>query len=230
MSVPVYKRNQSKVEFINNFNKLRKEIIILLMRDFGIKARTYTVHLLEDIYDLSEEDKKIFEELSDKYDINSYDIDKYPEWLINGWRNEILMILNNIGIEMQCANCIYVTNIQEYYARRNHWNNAIGYCMALMDKLHEVISCVKVGLGAYTIIFDMITRQINLIKGVRKSDNKLLNKFNDQLPYFNNGFVYNNYPYMPFVPSYTTNSNSVGPVRKIEMCVIVENNKLDKVA
>ena len=224
MSVPVYKRNESKIEFLSKFNKIRHETIMILMRDFGVKARSYSVHLLEDIYSFSKEDRKIFEELSEKYEISSYPIDKYPNWLINGWRNEIMMILNNIGIEIQCANSIYITNVQEYYNRRNHWNNAIGYCMALLDKLHEIIRSIRVKLGAYEQVFELIMEEIKLLKAVRKSDNKILSKFNDQLPYFNNGFVYNNYPCMPFVPNYCVNNNSVPATRKVMLYKLIDKD------
>lgn len=224
MAVPAYRRTESKIEFIHTFNKLRTEVINILMRDFGIKARSYSVKLISDIYKLSDEDIKELNDIAERYDIDSYEVDKYPDWIINGWRNEIMMILNNIGIEIHSANSIYITNIQEYYCRRNHWNSAIGYLMALLDKLHEIIDCVNVKLGAYENTFNIIMKEVKLIKGVRKSDNKLLKKINDQLPYFNNGFVYNNYPYMPFVPNYCVNSNVVGPVRRNDMCVIVKDN------
>jgi hypothetical protein len=223
MSVPVYKRNPSKVEFVANFHKLRKEIIMILMRDFGVKARTYKFELMSEIYKFEDEDRETFKNISSKYGIESFELEKYPDWLINGWRNEIMMILNNIGIEIESANALYITNIYEYYNRRMHWNNAIGYCMALQDKFHEILSCIKVKLAAYESIFEMLVKEVKLLKGVRKSDNKLLNKLNSDLPYFNNGFVYNNYPPMPFVPNYCMNSNVVGPTRKVDMCVIVDN-------
>lgn len=223
-SVPKYKRTTSKIHFLATFNKIRKETIMILMRDFGIKARSYSIDLMEIIYEMSEDDSKEFEDLCEKYNITSFDIDKYPEWLVNGWRNELMMILNNLGIEIQCANSIYVTNIQEYYNRRNHWNTAIGYCMALMDKLHEIIACIHVKIGAYEHVFEMIIEEIKLLKAVRKSDNRYLKKFNDYLPYYDNGYIYNNYPSMPFVPNYCINNNSITATRQTVMCNIVDNS------
>lgn len=208
MSVPAYKRNESKLEFYNNFFKLRKEIIMILMRDFGIKARSYSAELMGNIYNISAEDMSALNNLHEKYGITSYYINKYPEWLINGWRSEILMILNNLGIEINCANSVYVTNMFEYYNRRNHWNNAIGYCLSLMDKLHEIISCIRVSIGAYEVVFDMIEKEIKLIKGIRKSDNKLVNRLSNELPNFNNNFVYNNYPNSPYAANYYLNNNT----------------------
>lgn len=230
MSVPKYKRNESKLEFFNNYFKLKREVIIILMRDFGIKERTYTVELMGDIYNIPKDDLATLNALHEMYGITSYHIDKYPEWLINGWRNEIMMILNNLAIEINCANSIYITNLFEYYNRRNHWNNAIGYCLALMDKLHEVISCIKVKLGAYEVVFTLIEKEIKLIKGLRKSDNKLVSKLSNEMPYFNNGFIYNNYPNQPYAPNYYLNNNVFREIDEVvgkEMCVIVDKT-IDK--
>jgi hypothetical protein len=230
MSVPKYKRNESKVEFIANFHKLRKEIILILMRDFGIKAKSYSYELMNEIYKFDDNDRIEFMRIAEQYGVESFVVNKYPDWLIDGWRNEIMMILNNIGIELECANALYISNIHEFYNRRMHWNNALGYCLALQDKLHEIISCINVKVGAYESVFEKLTKELKLIKGVRKSDNKLLNKLNTDLPYYNNGFVYNNYPVMPFVPNYYANNNAVGPVRKVEMCVIVDNQRPKEMA
>lgn len=224
MAVPAYKRNESKIEFIDNFTKLRKSIIEILMRDFGIKARAYSVDLIGDIYNITEEDRATLKRLSDTYGMSPIDVNKYPEWLINEWRAEILMIMNNIGISIACANTIYVTNIQEFYTRRMHWDNAIGYCMALQDKLHEVIDCVNgIKLGSYEIVFEYLTKEVKLLKAVRKSDNRLVSKVPPMYqPYFYAaGYCYNNYPVYPFAPSYTANTNSLGVVGGLrEMCRI----------
>lgn len=228
-SVPVYKRKPSAVEFIEKFHKIRKEVILILMRDFGIKARTYSVSLLEDIYEIDPEDKEMLEAITYKYGIDSTLIDKYPSWLIDGWRTEIMMILNNIGIEIECANAIYITNLDEYYLRRNHWDNAIGYVYALKDKLHEVIDCIKVRVNAYKEVFKLIGDEIKLLKSVRKSDNRVLSKLDisTSLPYYNRYYCYNNYAVQPFAMNYRGNSNSMQMTDrrlfKREMCIIVKN-------
>jgi len=227
-NVPAYKRNLSGVEFIDKFHRIRKEIILILMRDFGIKARTYTVSLLEDIYSIDPEDKEMLEAITYKYGIDSAIIDKYPEWLINGWRNEIMMILNNIGIEIECANAIYITNLDEYYLRRNHWDNAIGYIYALKDKLHEVIDCIQVRVNAYEAVFKLIRDEIKLLKSVRKSDNKILSKLDISvsLPYYNRYYCYNNYALQPFALNYRANSNTMQMTDrrlfKREMCIDIK--------
>ena len=176
MGVPEYKQTPSKVEFLSNFHKLRKETNLILMRDFGIKQRTYTVKLVEDIYELSEEDKKTLEAISIKYGIDSVLIDKYSEWLVNAWRNEVRDILTNLGVQIELANSIYITCREEYAERRIAWDKALGYCNALKDKFHEILSTIKVSVGAYEVVGKLLQKEINLLKGVRKSDNQILAK------------------------------------------------------
>lgn len=200
-SVPKYRRNESKIQFIDTFNTIRRDVIMILMRDFGIKERSYSIKLIEDIYNIEDEDKITLEEITEKYHISSASIDKYPSWLIDNWRNEILMILNNIGIHIHYANTIYINNVPEYIVRRNHWSGAIAYLIILKDKLQEIIFCIRgVKLGAYEIVFQSIDKEINLLKAVRKSDNKQYEKVkNKPIPmvYFD-GFCYVNYSNIPY--------------------------------
>jgi len=175
MAVPEYKRNQSNIQFLDTFHKLRKNTTFILMRDFGIKPRTYTVELLDEIYEISEDDKKTLHELMSKYGMNSSEIEKYPKWLIDSWRKEIRWILKMIGTEIEIANSIYIneaTAEEDYQKRKQHWELAIGYCNALKDSLNEIIDTVKVKIGAYTDVTQMIEKEISLLKGVRKSDRK----------------------------------------------------------
>lgn len=179
MSVPSWERTESKLEFLSNFNKMRKNAIQILMRDFGIKRRSYSVHLIEKIYNIQNEDKIILENLMNKYQISSADVDKYPNWIMDNWRNEILKILNLIGIELRLFNSIYINSNTstscelEYMERRKHISLAIGYCNSLLDKLQEIISSINVPLGAYEELASQTEYEIKLLKGVRKADNKL---------------------------------------------------------
>ena len=67
MSVVKNKRTQSKWEFYNTAIKLRNDIIVLLLRDFGIKTRQRDIDFYK--HHMNEEDAKEFEELLDKYEI-----------------------------------------------------------------------------------------------------------------------------------------------------------------
>ena len=174
MSVRKLDRNESKVEFLSNFHRLRKDIELFLMRDFGLKKRKYDIALMEEIYEMSEEDKNNYESLMKKIGAESSIIDKYPSWLIDVWRRSIIEILDNIGIQIEIANSCYVTTVEEAVERRLAWDRAIGYLNALKDKLQDIIYCVQtdITLGCYRDIVQKLKKEISLIKGVRKSDYK----------------------------------------------------------
>lgn len=182
MSVPVYRREESRVEFLNNFWKLRKEMIFILLRDFGIKQKTYTLHFLEKSYEMDPDDRATLEALADKYSMKASAVDIYPEWIVNAWRTEIMAMLNSIGVEIELANNIFITqdnkevNNRLYLERRTHWTNAISYCNALKDKLQEILYCIDVKTGAYEEVGKKLNREIQLLKAVRKSDNNKLIK------------------------------------------------------
>lgn len=148
MSVPEPDRNPSKVEFLNNFHKLRKEVNILMMRDFGIKARTYDVELISDIYELSDEDKVSFKGISGKYGIENFNVNKYPLWRIEAWQKEISDIMNDLGKYIELGNSINIHDedlFREKYARRSeYFENAIGMCHVLKDKFHEILLCIRI--------------------------------------------------------------------------------------
>lgn len=184
MSVPVWKRNQSKVEFLANFHKMRTHVLAILMRDFGIKQKTYTVQFLEKIYEITDEDKQTLEQLMAKYGMSSAEVDKYPDWLVEHWRDDVMILLRNLGIEIELGNSIYISKQgdyeTEYTERRKHFSLAIGYCNALKDKFQEILSCIDVKVGAYEEVSVMLQKEISLLKGVRQSDNRRVKQFRDR--------------------------------------------------
>lgn len=182
MSVPAWRRNESSIEFLNNFDKIRRDSYQILMRDFGVKKRSYSIELIEKIYDIESDDKLTLEALMEKYQISSADVDKYPEWIIDTWRKDIIYMITKVGIEIRLFNSIYVTNKtfkiaeQEYLMRRQHIANAIGLLYGLKDKFQEIIMIIDVSLGAYTEVNKKIDYEVKLLKGVRQADNKLFEK------------------------------------------------------
>jgi hypothetical protein len=181
MSVPEYKRGTSNKKFLDNFHSMRKELTLIMMRDFGVKPRKYNIELIENIYELTEDDKKVLELLSNKYGMADYLVKKYPDWIIEDWRQSILDDLKNIGREIELANNIYISKEcprEEYAERRKHWTLAIGYCNSLKDTLNHLIDTIHkdVKLGAYENVFKKIKEEILLLKSLRKSDKKSLEK------------------------------------------------------
>lgn len=167
--------------FLANFKNMRKELNLILMRDFGIKPRTYSIELIQEIYELNETDKEILKEISTKYGMDNVKVNKYPQWMIDDWRSSALDVVKKIGAEIEIANNIYISKEcpnEEYAERRKHWTLAIGYCNALKDILDDIINTAykDIKIGAYESIFEKLKNEIILLKAIRKSDKKALMK------------------------------------------------------
>jgi hypothetical protein len=57
----------------------------------------------------------------------------------------------------------------------------------LKDKLQEIITTIKVSVGAYEVVSNLLQKEINLIKGVRKSDKERWEKIKQQQPQSDKG-------------------------------------------
>lgn len=171
MSVLKNKRGLSDLEFYRNGIVLRKNLTELLLRDFGIrnkirKSVAYTKNM-------AEEDAGIFQGLIDKYECTDI-IAEFPKWIIDNMRTNILNLCHSMIMNITQANTIYPTNEAEYYDRRNYQNHAIGNCEQLLQEMQYIISIIPVDANKFMPYTKMITKEIQLLKGWRKSDNRIL--------------------------------------------------------
>lgn len=173
MSVPKGRRNLSGLEFYRNAILLRKEISLFLLRDFGIKDKVRKVTYPSK--DMSEEDSKLFDDLVEKYGITN-EIDKYPEWIVDELRRSIMGLLRDLIMNITSANTIYPYYKSEFYERRNFHNLAIINCEQLYQELQYISTIVPVNAEKFTRYLDMIDREIFLLRGWKKSSNRLLDK------------------------------------------------------
>ena len=103
-------------------------------------------------------------------------VDEYPKWWIDYERSLIMNLLSELISNIIQANSIYVSTEQEYHNRRTYWNNAIGNCNTLLNEFEYIRHVLPIDAEKYMSYVDMINNEIALIKGVRKSDNKVLKK------------------------------------------------------
>lgn len=178
MSVLKNKRKQSRLEFFHNAYILRNEITLLLLRDFGIKDKIRTVSKEPFILRMDKDDQKVLIELFQKYNITELK-EKYPMWLIEYFRNSILEILKNLILNITAANTIYPTFESEYYERRNLQNKAIYNCEQLLQEMQFIISIMPTNVNKYMRYVKMTENEIALLKGWRKSDNKILKRIKE---------------------------------------------------
>ena len=104
--------------------------------------------------------------------------DSFIRWFIDEEGKAIMDIMRNIQREFTIGNSIFPSEtparLFEFLERRKHINNAIGQCYALKQEINYVIRTLPVDMNRYVHFAEEIDTQINLFKGVRKADNRLI--------------------------------------------------------
>lgn len=175
MSVIKNLRKLSTMEFYKNAIKLRKELTIWMIKDFGTTRYKKSVnHVIKDI---KEDDQKVIDDIFLKYGKNPRRAfqSEYPSWFIEYERDTISRILQELIENIIRANFLYVSkgNITEYELRRKYQDIAIGCCYALYQELQYIVSVFDTDLNRFIPILESIEKEVDLLKGWRQSDNKL---------------------------------------------------------
>lgn len=169
MSVLARKRSVSKLEFYTNARKLRKSLLFLMTRDFGIKPRARQPTFYTQGWD--PEDKEYFEIILQKYGVSRV-IDDYPLWIINMFRDNVTKLLSQMMQHITQAYTIWATNRAEADLRRNAQDLAIADCECLKQELELVVDILPTRAEKIIKYVDKINKEIALLKGWRKADNK----------------------------------------------------------
>ena len=169
MSVLARKRKPSPMEFYANAKKMRKAIVFLLLRDLGVKDKVRKLAMTTK--GMEENDAKNFTQIAQKYGMASF-VSEYPEWIIDKLRTSIWDILRDMNIQITRAYTIWATNLSEAYERRLCMDRAIADCESLLQELQLAIDVLPIDAEKYMRYVDAIEREIALLKGWRKSDNK----------------------------------------------------------
>ena len=169
MAVLAKDRTLSKLEFYMNACKLRRQIIFLMGRDFGVKPRIRETRFYTKKWE--DKDAALFTELLTKYGEHKV-IDDYPLWMIDHVREEILRHLADMMKHITRAYTIWATTKAEGDLRRNSQDLAIADCESLKQELELAADILPVDADKLLKYVDSINREIALLKGWRKSDNK----------------------------------------------------------
>lgn len=204
MSVVKRKRKQSQFEVFHHFYRVRKDITDLLLRDFGYNEKKAKQHL-EKMFG-----GRSYEELDDNekshYEKRKKRTDSFEEWFILDQREAVMNCLRDIQQNLFVANSIYPSYPEELVERRICQDKALGHCYRLLQELQYAIETLPVDIKAYLRFAEDIEKEISLIKGWRKADNKFNRAFSDSATNFanvnNNGNANNNN---------ASNSNGVRP-------------------
>lgn len=194
MSVPKGKRKESQFEVFHHLMRLRRDITDLLLRDFGYNIEKSEKRLLRQFggrpyEELTNREKNIHDRLKRRWEA-------FDRWFVTDERKVITECLRDITKEVYIANSIYPTCQEELTQRRLHQELALGHCYRLTQELQYAIETLPVDVDTYLQFGESIQKEINLIKGWRKSDNKFKGAFSDSATNFanvnNNGNANNN--------------------------------------
>lgn len=178
IAVPKGKRKESQFEVFHHFYKMRREITDLLLRDFGYSVKKSENHLGKMF------GGRTYEELDDNenehYKKRKARNEAFEEWFILDRRNCVMDCLRNIQEYIFMANSIYPSYIEELIERRIFQDKAIGQCNRLIQELQYTIETLPVNIDKYIRFSDSIQREISLLKGWRKSDNKFKKQLEKQ--------------------------------------------------
>ncbi|MBQ7540680.1 MAG: hypothetical protein IJT44_00125 [Clostridia bacterium] len=173
MAVPVSQRNESRFEAEHHFYQLRSDVTELIFTDFGYSSDKYSrmIDRYRDMHRSNPNCEDVVGRMSSRRQ-------SFDDWFIDQERDTVMYYLRMIQMEFTVGNSIYPSNtiakFMEYFTRRYHINNAIGYCFALKQEINYIIRALPVNVGKYQRFSDSIDEQIRLYKGVRGAGNKLL--------------------------------------------------------
>jgi hypothetical protein len=145
------KRGLSKLEFYHNARRMRKEITQLVLRDFGIHSRGAKF----------------------KEETGSQQPEGYYDELIAEFSSNIRHLLRDMMWNITAGNTIYPANDTEIQIRRNYQNTAIIKCEQLLQEILYCEDIMPVKFSKFQPYIERIEFQIKLLKGWRKSNNKI---------------------------------------------------------
>lgn len=169
MSVLKANRKPSPFEVEHHAYKVRTVITDFALRQFGLKE--YKEKPKPDAYAGWSQNQK------DGYDRNiakrKERYEAFVEWFIPDEQKAIIQITRDMVHEIFLANEISPQFISECDERRIHQDLALGHCENLIQELQYIITTLPVNIEKYENITNMIIQEQALIKGWRKSDNKI---------------------------------------------------------
>lgn len=173
MSVPVSKRGETGLEADHHLHALRDEITDFILLDFGYskEKNNEKIERFRKSHEYSEHCDAIVARRKKK-------AESFEEWFIDREADALLEMMRKIQVEYTIGNSIYPSNtpakVMEYRERRRHMNEAISTCYALMQEIQYIGRILPVDLNRFETITESILKQIALIKGIRKADNRFI--------------------------------------------------------
>lgn len=169
MSVLARERKLSKLEFYMNARRLYKKLLFLMIRDFGMKPRARQPTFYTRGWNA--EDQELFEQIASKYGLSRI-VEDYPYWTLEIFRNKLIRLLDEMMENVTNAYTVWATTRAEADYRRVSQDKAIAACESLKQTFELIVDVLPVKVDKLLPYVDAIDREIALLKGWRKADNK----------------------------------------------------------
>lgn len=177
MSVLARKRKLSELKFYDNAIRLRRSMIYLLMRDLGAKRGVRDIKWMTK--DMPPQDAELLIAVAERNGLKRFESD-WPTWIIDKLRDNIWRLLTDMMTSITRAYTIFATNRAEADERRLNQDRAIACCESLLKELELAIDVLPVDANKYKSQVRLITEEIMLLKGWRKSGNKRMKEIEEQ--------------------------------------------------
>jgi hypothetical protein len=154
MGVLKSKRSLSDLEFYHTARKMRRELTELLLRDFGIHSRKH---------------------------FNVENEEGYYDELLEEFAQNMRQLLRNMMLNITAANTIYPVSQDELTLRRRYQTGALINCEQLHQEILYCQDVLPVKASVFVPYVEQIELEIKLLKGWRKSNNKLAEQIANKL-------------------------------------------------
>jgi hypothetical protein len=97
----------------------------------------------------------------------------FPQWIIDRFRDNIIILLRDLMWAITAANTIYPTTHDELAERRRYQNLAIVHCERLFQEFQYCGDVLPVHVSKFVPFIDRLQFEIRLLKGWRKSNSTI---------------------------------------------------------
>ena len=166
MGVPKNKQKLSNISYFDHAYKMIEGITKYLLLDFGVTHTYNCLTVFIKKAKMDEKDGTLFEELVNKYHLETES--SFPLWLILHYRDRILNIMDSILSHISAAYTMFPNSVYEFNIKRQHQSDAIYDCYELKHVLQLAINIFPADLKKYVPYITMIDDEIGYLKTWRK--------------------------------------------------------------
>jgi hypothetical protein len=179
MSVVKGDRGLSDKEFWKLSLKIEAEITVVLLHDFGIKPKLYTIENYAEALHMTTDDAVKFHAICERYGVTQIKLD-FPEWYVDDLRQWTFECLKRMRQNLRDAWEVYPYYESQFYARRGYQDDARRACAELLDIFSVLKRLGIVKAEKYVSYLNDVTQEIELIRSWSKQDNKILRRIRER--------------------------------------------------